>query len=219
MSPITYQTPGVNSKSDVDFTGQYVVLRARSGRFAHPLLQLYKATGGSGCRPDALGSGVFVRPIFVETPEGSGQLRFNNAGPMEEDGSYKARRGDVIGTVDGRFLDAVAASNEHTIPASDINDLCVLVLDPASFSWGKDKTVAACLKRMGKRGVRGCYIAVIHSEACVTDMGGISTPGYALVKGRDHVQWVANPDKALRPTLAQAEKMAADFIAASKVQA
>ncbi|WP_418131443.1 hypothetical protein [Variovorax sp. 278MFTsu5.1] len=211
-------TPGLTSTSDLDLNGQIVALSASKGRFANPLLQLHQVTGGSGCSPTALGSGVFVRPLWVESPEGSGNLARNTASgtPHEDDGSFKTRRGAVLGVVSPELLALVEANTEPKIAPVDPSNLCVIAA--SNGCWGKGDTVKEALRKAGAKLGDGTFVAVIHREAYLSDWGSIMTPTYCEVAGRPNVQMVYNSEE-LRPRLPKAEEMAAQFIAAAKVQA
>lgn len=211
-------TPGLSSTANLDLNGQLIALAASNGRFANPLLQLHRVTGGSGCSPTSLGSGVFVRPLWVESPEGSGTLVRNTASGSigEDDGSFKTRRGSILGVVSPELLVITEAGAEPKIAPADPSDLCVIAA--CNGSWGKGSTVKEALRNANAKLSDGTFVAVIHREAYLSDWGSIMTPTYCEVKGRPNVQMVYNSEE-LRPRLPKAEEMAAHFIAAAKVQA
>jgi hypothetical protein len=209
MTPITHTTPGVITDLGEDFAGRYVVIRPGSlPRFQCRKLQIAKATGGAGCKANALGSGVFLTPMWVEFPEGSGRLLLNPG--REHD--YKGRRGSVIGLATPELI-AEVSEDPSTIEPGDPHDLCVMAVYQGEY--GKADTVAAALKMIGKRSIGAAGICVVHRETWVDDFGFISTPGVYVVEGRPACQWVSGNDGVTR-TLEAAEKMAAALIAASR---
>lgn len=214
MELITRKTEGVLPLPD-DFTGAIVVISVsgRPARLKVPKLQIAKATGGSGCKVHALGSGVFVDPHWIEHPEGSGKLRRTTRADLEGfDGvGWKDRRNNIIGIATPELVRKVEATPD-TIEPGNPDDLCVMVVKDGS--WAKADTVKAAMRMLSVRSLKGCQIGVVHRECSITDFGSISVSNAYVVDGRPILQEVSGFNGVTR-TLDAAEEYAASLIAAA----
>lgn len=213
MNIITHKTPGLLPLPN-DFTGLLVAQAAdcMTVRKRHPKLQVLHVVGGNGAIAGKLGSGVFVNPLWMEAPEGSGTLRRLPDTEAHDEG-WKDRRANLLGVVSDELLRAVEQTPD-TIPPGDPNDLCVMVAHDGH--WAKGSTVREALTICKLRGVGAASVAVVHREAWIDDMGGLHTPLAYVVEGRPAVQWVSGGRDDVRRTLPAAEKYAAELIAAAR---
>jgi hypothetical protein len=213
MKLITSKTPGVILDGG-DLCGRIVVLRMDGSmpRLQARKLQLAKAQGGNGCKPDAIGTGVFVFPMWVEDPESTGKLRRTSGAADDAEHTYKTERNRIIGVASDALIAEVSADPD-TIPPGDINDLCVLAA--CDGRWAIRDTVAEALKAIGKRSTNDVSLAVVHREAYINDMGYMCTPRCYEKPGRENVQWLSGHEGTTRSTKA-AEELAAKLIAAAR---
>lgn len=176
MKLIDYKTPGVlNGSADQNYTGRIVVLRKSAGsRFAVRKLQLHRATGGNGCEPDKLGSGVFVDPLYVEHPPGSGKLREATKHDRDEH-SFKSRRNEIIGCASDELVRDVAADPSEIEPG-DPRDFCVMAVHLGSYF--KADTAREAWIGVGRPKIKETTFVVAHREAYIADVGYLVTPGW-----------------------------------------
>lgn len=211
MELLTAKSPGV-LPCEGHLKGRVVILR-RFGvdRLECRKKQLHLATGGNGCHPDTPSTGVYMQPLWVEDPKGSGKLRAFVADD-ELLHSFKGRRAHICGIATPELV-AEVANDTNDMPAGDPDDLCVIAA--CDGSWAKGNTVAEALAGIDRKTVGRAGICVVHRECWLDETGYVMTPRPFIKEGRELVQWVSGRDGVTRK-LPAAERLAAKLIAAAR---
>lgn len=141
-----------------DLAGQYLVLShlKLNRRYQMPRFQIFKATGGFGCKDGSLGSKVFG--VFVAD---------------NEDGQY--RRSDFIGVATKELIQQALAD---TTPVPSINPherIYLLFTNDGYYEKGDTVNEAMQrLRRVTKAQVRQAFHC--HPESTVNEFGFLSYP-------------------------------------------
>lgn len=138
--------------------GKLIIIKADkiNKRYRAARFQLYKATGGFGCNPGAMGKKIYADCIA----------------DGEEDIHWE--RYDVAGIAND---DLVAECNADTSEAVRINpdDRCFMAV--IAGQWATGKTVAEALAGVKKRKLgKGVCVWHVHPETRIHDLGGFYYP-------------------------------------------
>lgn len=160
MNLITSRDDGVRPL-DGDLTDKVLVINhLRLGRpYQLPRFQLFKATGGFGCKPNTLGQAVFGYHLA----------------DME---SARWNRSDFIGVPSDELITA-AMADARPVAAIDLSARVYMVIaKDGSRAVGETPTEAMTrLRRITASALLNAYHA--HPESSITDLGHITYPSGA----------------------------------------
>lgn len=156
---LTLATPGVKSIDRERLEGKVLVLssKALGARYQAPQFQLFKATGGFGCNPGALGRAVMG--TFLSDGEHSRFDRFDFIGWVEQDTADKIMQVKAEpAPFDPTQMGYLLATGEGT--------------------WVTAPTLAEALKKCGKKGFNPKTMGLwrCHVESWINELGGVHFP-------------------------------------------
>lgn len=157
MNLITHETEGLSPLVG-DLAGKTLVIRANAlnRRYQLPRFQLFKATGGFGCKESSLGSKVFG--VFVAD---------------NEDGQY--RRNDFIGIATDQLIRQAMADARAVEPIDLAQRVYLLVSKDQHYAKGD--TVEQAMQRL-RRMTRSAVVESfrVHPEAIINELGFMTCP-------------------------------------------